>query len=193
MNKEEKWSEWMTLAQGGDEAVYQQLLISVLPRVRAIVRRRVKDPDHAEDVVQEVLLSVHKSRHTYDPNLKFGPWLHIIAERRTIDYLRKVYRLAEREVLVDEYPETFLANGTNTVEDEILVFEDLGRLKVAMEHLPLGQREAVKLLKLNKLSLKEASKVSGMTVASLKISMHRALKALRAEMTMHNKHEGDKI
>jgi len=43
------------------------------------------------------------------------------------------------------------------------------------------------------LSLKEASKVSGMTVASLKISMHRALKALRAEMTMHNKHEDDKI
>jgi RNA polymerase sigma-70 factor (ECF subfamily) len=56
-----------------------------------------------------------------------------------------------------------------------------------MEHLPLGQRQAVELLKLKELSLKEASKVSGMTVASLKVSMHRALKILRAEMAGDNK------
>jgi RNA polymerase sigma-70 factor (ECF subfamily) len=187
MNDEDKWPQWMALAQGGDGAVYQQLLASVLPRVRAIVGRRVKDPDQAEDVVQEVLLSVHKNRHTYDPNLKFGPWLHIIAERRTVDYLRKVYRLGARELLVDEYPETFLADGTNTIEDEAIAFDDVDRLKAAMEHLPLGQRQAVELLKLKELSLKEASKVSGLTVASLKTSMHRALKTLRAEMSGSDK------
>jgi RNA polymerase sigma-70 factor (ECF subfamily) len=187
MNDEEKWSDWMARAQDGDGAVYLKLLTSILPRVRAIVGRWIKDHEHAEDVVQEVLLSIHKYRHTYDPNLKFSPWLHTIAKRRAMDYLRKVYRLGDRELLVDEYPETFLADGANTVEDEALAFDDVDRLKAAIKRLPLGQRQAVKMLKLEELSLKEASKTSGRTITSLKVSMHRALKTLRAEMAGNEK------
>jgi len=63
-----------------------------------------------------------------------------------------------------------------------LAFDDIDRLKAAMDKLPPGQRRAVDLLKLQEMSLKEASAASGMTVASLKVSMHRGLKALRAEM-----------
>jgi len=182
MDEEDKWTEWMVQAQDGDGAAYQSLLQAILPRIRSIVRRRVSDPSRAEDVVQEILLSVHKNRHTYDPKLKFAPWLHVIAQRRTIDYLRKVYRMGAREVLVDEYPETFLGDGANKVEEDALAFDDLDRLKAAMEKLPPGQRQAVNLLKLKEMSLKEAADESGMTVASLKVSMHRGLKALRADM-----------
>jgi RNA polymerase sigma-70 factor (ECF subfamily) len=53
----------------------------------------------------------------------------------------------------------------------------------ALETLPAGQRTAVELLKLREMSLKEASEASGMSVAALKVAMHRALKSLRAEMT----------
>jgi len=182
MHDEDQWPQWMASAQEGDGAAYQRLLIAIAPRLRAIVGRRISDPDRAEDVVQEVFLSVHKNRHTYDPKLAFGPWLHTIAERRTMDYLRKAYRSGAREVLVDEYPETFLADGANTVEEDALVFDDIDRLKAAMDLLAPGQRKAVELLKLKEMSLKEASEASGMTVASLKVAMHRALKALRAEM-----------
>ena len=59
---------------------------------------------------------------------------------------------------------------------------DVDRLMAAMKTLAPGQRKAVELLKLKEMSLKEASEASGMTVASLKVAMHRALKALRAEM-----------
>jgi RNA polymerase sigma-70 factor (ECF subfamily) len=95
--------------------------------------------------------------------------------------------LGDRELLVDEYPETFLADGANTVEDEALAFDDVDRLKAAIKRLPLGQRQAVKMLKLEELSLKEASKISGRTITSLKVSMHRALKTLRAEMAGNKK------
>lgn len=182
MSEEEQWSNWMIAAQKGDGAAYQSLLIAILPRVRSIVGRRVSDPSRAEDVVQEVLLSVHKNRHTFDPKLKFAPWLHVIAQRRTIDYLRKIYRLGAHEVLVEHYPETFLTGEANTVEDDALAFDDLDRLKAAISTLPPGQRQAVELLKLKEMSLKEASQASGMTVASLKVSMHRGLKSLRKEM-----------
>jgi RNA polymerase sigma-70 factor (ECF subfamily) len=52
-------------------------------------------------------------------------------------------------------------------------------LREAVERLPPGQREAVRLLKLKEMSLKEAAAVSGMTVAALKVATHRALKRLR--------------
>lgn len=180
--KNQQWSEWMALAQDGDVAAYQSLLIAVLPLVRAIVGKRINDPDKAEDIVQDVMVSVHKNRHTYDPKLPFGPWLSTIAQRRTIDALRKMYRQGAQEVLVDEYPETFLSDETNVSPEDDLVFalgDDLNR---ALATLPAGQRTAVELLKLREMSLKEASEASGMSVAALKVAMHRALKSLRAEM-----------
>jgi len=179
---EQLWSQWMAQAQDGDGTAYQRLLGAIVPRLRAIVGKRVTDPDRAEDVVQEVLLSIHKNRHTYDPALPFGPWMGTIAQRRTMDWLRKHYRQDGQEVLVDEYPETFLAGGANEVEQDVLAFDDVDRLHQALDRLPPGQRQAVELLKLKEMSLKEASEASGMSVASLKVAMHRALKSLRAEM-----------
>ena len=48
-----------------------------------------------------------------------------------------------------------------------------------MQALPPGQRQAVELLKLQEMSLKEASSVSGLSVAALKVATHRAVKTLR--------------
>jgi RNA polymerase sigma-70 factor (ECF subfamily) len=179
---EQLWSQWMAQAQDGDGVAYQRLLFAIAPRLRAIIAKRVSDPDRAEDVVQEVLLSIHKNRHTYDPSLPFGPWMGTIAKRRIMDWLRKHYRSAAQEVLVDEYPETFLTDGANAVEEDALAFDDLGQLRQALDRLPSGQRQAVELLKLKEMSLKEASEVSGMSIAALKVAMHRALKSLRADM-----------
>lgn len=182
-NDEQQWSVWMAQAQDGDREAYQRLLGAIVPSLRAIVGKRVNDPDRAEDVVQEILLSIHQNRHTYDPDMPFGPWMGTIAHRRTMDWLRKHYRRAEQELLVDEYPETFSPGGANEEEDDVLAFDDLDRLHQALERLPSGQRQAVELLKLKEMSLKEASEASGMSVAALKVAMHRALKSLRADMT----------
>jgi len=180
--QDRRWSEWMVLAQDGDATAYQSLLVEVVPLVRAIVGKRINDPDKIEDVVQEVLVSVHKNRHTYDPALTFRPWIGTIAQRRTVDALRTMYRQGAREMLVDEYPETFLSDETNTLPEDDLVFALGDELKRALDTLPAGQRTAVELLKLREMSLKEASEASGMSVAALKVAMHRALKSLRAEM-----------
>jgi len=180
--QDRQWSQWMAQAQDGDGAAYQQLLAAVVPLVRAIIGKRINDPDKIEDIVQEVLLSVHKNRHTYDPSLAFTPWLSTITQRRTVDALRKIYRLNERETLVDEYPETFLCDETNTSPEDDIVFAMGDELHRALDSLPAGQRTAVELLKLREMSLKEASDASGMSVAALKVAMHRALKSLRAEM-----------
>jgi RNA polymerase sigma-70 factor (ECF subfamily) len=55
-------------------------------------------------------------------------------------------------------------------------------LREAIDKLPPGQRQAVLLLKLRGLSLREAASESGMSAAALKVASHRGLKALRATL-----------
>ncbi len=52
-------------------------------------------------------------------------------------------------------------------------------LRAAVAELPPGQREAVELLKLKEMSLKEASAATGQSETALKVAVHRAVKRLR--------------
>src|SRR5258708_273845 len=85
---------WMGRAQGGDRAGYHRLLTEITPYVRSIAARYHRTREDVEDAVQDVLLSVHTIRHTYDPGRPFGPWLATIADRRALDRLRKRLRTA---------------------------------------------------------------------------------------------------
>ena len=170
------WSGWMAAAQDGDSGAYARLLADVAPFVRVLVRRRCADPDRAEDVVQEVLLTVHRARQTYDPARPFTPWLAAICERRSIDALRRRVRLSAHEVSDPYAYETFADDSANKALEASDAAEALA---VLIADLPSGQREALELVKLKELSLVEASQASGQSVGALKVSVHRALKALR--------------
>lgn len=173
------WSAWMAAAQAGDRAAYARLLHEILPFLRALAARQHRTPDRIEDVVQDVLLTVHRVRHTYDPSRPFARWLAAIARRRSIDALRRRARIAGAEVADPRAYETFADPAANR---ETTAAEAADALKSALEALPEGQREAVELLKLKELSLKEASRVSGKSIAALKVNAHRAVKALRAKL-----------
>jgi RNA polymerase sigma-70 factor (ECF subfamily) len=173
------WSILMARAQSGDGEAYRRLLIDIAPYLSSLARRHHRDPGDVQDAVQDVLLTVHAIRHTYDPHRPFGPWLVAIAKRRIIDRLRSQGRTKAREVALDLEHETFCAPEANLGEAEW----NKRVLSDAIERLPPGQREAVRLLKLQELSLRQAAAVSGMSVAALKVAMHRALKHLRKILT----------
>ena len=125
--------------------------------------------------MQEVLLTVHAVRHTYDPTRPFGPWLVAIANRRITDRLRRQGRTSARETPMTDEHETFAAPEANYDERA----SDDRVLREAIDRLPQGQRDAIRLLKLQEMSLKEAATVTGMSVAALKVATHRAMKSLR--------------
>ena len=52
-------------------------------------------------------------------------------------------------------------------------------MRAAIEALPFAQRQAIEMLKLGEMSLKEAAAASGMSIAALKVATHRALGTLR--------------
>jgi RNA polymerase sigma-70 factor (ECF subfamily) len=169
------WASLMALAQDGDNAAYRRLLREITPYLRTIARRHHRDARDTEDSVQDILLTIHVIRHTYDPARPIKPWLVAIARRRIIDRLRSQRRLATGEKILAEESETFLEPSTNSSEAN----SDGQEIHRAIGLLPDGQREAVTLLKIRELSLKEASAESGMSIAALKVSSHRALKSLK--------------
>jgi RNA polymerase sigma-70 factor, ECF subfamily len=173
--RELDWSILMARAQGGDRDAYRRLLGEITPYLHVLAARRHRGFSDAEDAVQDILLTVHAIRHTYDPTRPFGPWLVAIANHRLIDRLRRQGRLRSRETALTPEHETFLADQANLCEKA----SDRRDLQGAVEKLPAGQRQAIRLLKLEERSLKEAAAMSGMTVASLKVATHRALKSLR--------------
>lgn len=168
------WAILMAHAQDGDRSAYQRLLREITPYLRSLAARRHRDPSDIEDAVQDVLLTVHAIRHTFDPTRPFGPWLVTIANRRFIDRLRRQGRRRDRETPLMPEHETFSEPRANLEERP-----NRHELEKAIDELPPMQRKAVQLLKLNEMSLKEASTASGMSIASLKVNMHRAVKSLR--------------
>lgn len=168
----------MRSAQKGDKAAYARLLGEVSPLLRQVVQRRYYflQPPDIEDIVQEILLSLHVARATYDPQRPFLPWLMAIARNRMADGARCHARRSLREVGVERLPETFSGPDTNVQEK---AYGDREALRQAIHHLPRGQREAVTLLKLREMSLKEAAAVTGMSIGALKVAVHRAVRTLR--------------
>ena len=183
MDFKQDWPRRMSAVQAGDSAAYRALLSDLLPVLRALVRRMIHDRETAEDIVQDCLLTLHQVRHTYDATRPFLPWVAAIAKRRAIDHLR---RQGRRPVEIADDPEV-LERYADPAADHPEGPGDPQELRAAIAQLPAGQREAIELLKLKELSLKEAAVETGLSVGALKIAVHRAVKSLRATLTPQEK------
>lgn len=174
-------SALMRSAQSGDAEAYTVLMEELAVRVRNIVRHRRSFLERAdvEDLVQDVLLSVHAVRATYDPSRPFVPWLLAITRNRLADAARRYARHGAREVAVDDLDVTFFAEPANTMT---ATYGDPDALRQAIAELPAGQRSAIELLKLRQMSLKEAAASSGTSVGALKVATFRAIDALRRKL-----------
>jgi len=170
-----EWTAAMERAQAGDATAYRWLLLAITPYLRSLAARYHPAPQDVEDSVQDILLTIHSIRHTYDPSRPFKPWLVAIGRRRIFDRLRGQHRQRSREVFLAPEHETFAGPEPNLYAAE----SDGRALQEAMAQLPEGQRQAIRLLKLEEKSLKEASAATGMSIVALKVSTHRAVKSLR--------------
>ena len=110
----------MQAAQAGDMHAYERLLREVTPKLRQMVRKRRQffTAEEIEDLVQEILLSVHAVRATFDPKRPFLPWLSTIAHSRLIDSARRYYRGKSNEIQMDKLPVTFADAWTNVEGEE---------------------------------------------------------------------------
>ena len=176
------WDALMAAAQDGDARAYEAVLRAVVPFLRAVARRRIADPAEAEDAVQDTLLALHRSRASYDPARPLRPWLVALCERRCTGRLRRRYRLKGRELALDRLLEAGPGWADPWAGNAGEARVAAAQLRAAVAALPVAQRTAVVLAKLENLPLEEASARSGMSVGALKVATHRGRRSLRRRL-----------
>jgi RNA polymerase sigma-70 factor (ECF subfamily) len=163
----------MERVQAGDQDAYRALLEDVSAELRRFLRRRLPDPHDVEDAVQDVLLTMHRARHTYDPTRPFEPWLLAIARHAAVDAFRRAHRRGRVERLADDAAEIEQSSDDGAGELS---------LSAALEGLPEAQRAALEMVKLDGLSIEEAAARSGVSPGALRVRIHRGYRALRARL-----------
>jgi RNA polymerase sigma-70 factor (ECF subfamily) len=173
--QEGDWTAWMRAAISGDATAYRQFLVSVTPHLRVMARHRCRmagaSEGDAEDIVQEVLLTIHLKQGTWDQSRPIGPWLAAIIRNKLIDALRRRGRhvIVPIEDVIDTLGAEDNAEPVSHSEIDAL----LAQLKVQ-------PREIVKSISICGSSVRETANRLHMSEGAVRVALHRALKTLAA-------------
>src|SRR5262245_49024382 len=173
---------WMAAAQKGDAVAYAALRRALVPPLRGFVRKRGVDDGAVEDVVQEILLLIHRARHTWRADRPFDPWLWAIARNATTDALRRQLRERARRERARDQAATEPPPAADDPEHQLASRELAPGLRDALAKLPAAQRQAVELLYVEQVSVAEAAARAGVSPTALKVRAHRGSRALRAAL-----------
>ncbi len=168
------WSELAVLAQQGDKRAYHRLLSEIAPFIRTCISGKLANPDWVDEIVQDVLISVHKSLRSYAADRPFKPWLNAIIQFRKTDFLRKHYRGRKVREAGMQDAETFDSYVTFSAHSG-----ELKDIEAALGQLPEKQRQIFTLLKVEGFSIKEVAEKMDMTESAVKVSAHRTGLKLR--------------
>lgn len=162
----------MAAAQQGDQAAYRRFLTSVTPWLRKHAQKHVGDT-HADDVVQETLMAIHKALHTYDPTRAAEPWLYTLLKYKILESWRRVKRHYSHQNIADH---EFHLESDNT---DPSINMDHATL---MQKLPKEHAKVIELTKIEGLSIGEAAAEMNRTESWVKVTIHRSLKRLFNEV-----------
>jgi len=166
----------MRRALEGEKTAYAELLRESGRLLRPFLARRLSFESEVDDLLQEILISIHKARHTYDGKRSYQPWMFAIAKFRLQDYLRTHYadHLRHAEDIAD------LEN--NLSED--VTEPDISYESISGEILKLPERQATILQLMHKegYTSKEVAIKLGMTESAVKVAAFRAYKVLRQKL-----------
>ena len=174
-SREGQWAAWMQASLSGDANAYRELLESLSKFLRVVSRRLCNKygiaPSESEDVVQEVLLTVHLKRHTWDTSRPIGPWITAITRNKLVDVLR--HRGRHIKIPIDDIIDVLEVESIDPVVDTY----NVERMLSTLRDMP---QKIVKSIAMEGLSIQQTARRFGMTEVAVRVAFHRALKALAA-------------
>lgn len=158
----------------GDEAAHRSFLKEAAALLRGYYRNRLRSaPEDAEDLVQETLVALHTRRETYDPAYPLTAWMYAIARYRLIDHIRRARHRNHASI------DGLDVGGDDPEYEASDARRDLATL---LDKLPDKQKTAIRLVKVEEKSVREAANLTGFSESDIKISIHRGLKTLMRMM-----------
>lgn len=165
--------ELLIASQSGDAKSYRTFLMEVAAFLRPFLKKNTKHNGVEEDILQDTLISIHRSLHTYDPSRPLSAWVFAIARYRLIDFKRKEQREFKRMEKV------FYENSSveeQSHADSILLSHALVSY---LDKLPNTQRQSIEYTKIKGFSVRETAEKMEMTESAVKVAVFRGMRSLK--------------
>jgi RNA polymerase sigma-70 factor (ECF subfamily) len=158
--------------QTGDEAAFEELVVTYSPRLRYYLRKLLRELNCADDVLQEVWIQVFKGLSTLADAGAFRAWLYRIARDRAYREFRK------RAIPVKPFNDIDLPAGTEM--DASASEENAEQIHAALDQLAREHRDVLMLRYLEEMSYDDIARVTGCPLGTVRSRVHYAKIALRA-------------
>jgi RNA polymerase sigma-70 factor, ECF subfamily len=183
-------------AVAGDAGALEALMTRHAGRVYRLAYGITRNPADAEEVVQDVFLTVVRKGGSFEGQATLATWMYRVTMNAALNRRRGKRR--ELEVSLEEHLPTYTENGhragdrsdllvdwSSTPEERVLSGESRRVLENAIDSLPDHYRAVLVLRDVEELSNEEVASIVGDSLASVKSRLHRARMALREQLTRH--------
>lgn len=180
--------------RGGDTAALEELMEQFGPRVHRLAYGITRNEADAEEVVQDVFLSLFRKIAGFEGRAALGTWIYRVTVNAAL--IKRRGKRVELEVLLEDHLPTFredghregdrallLADWSETPEEELLSNETRRVVRRMIAGLPDHYRVVLLLRDMEELSNEETAAILDDSVASVKSRLHRARMALREQVT----------
>ena len=156
---------------------FHNLIEHEIPRLRRYARALTRNPDRADDLVQETLLRAIRKSHLWQPGTDIRAWLFTIMHNHHVNMVRSVMR-QDAMIDIEDMSSSLVATSDPTASRQ------LRELERALACLPDEQREVILLVGLEEMSYQETAQVLGVPVGTVRSRLSRGREALRRLMDL---------
>jgi RNA polymerase sigma-70 factor, ECF subfamily len=175
--REQRWAEAMRAERRGDAVAYERMLKEVANALRrSLAPRLVRvglGAHEAEDLVQEILIGLHRKRNTWDPARPFLPWLHTITRYKLIDFMR--HRRGDTRRRVDLAREDWVEIVESPADEADCSPWEVDR---HLAVLPVSQRKIVRAIAVEGASVRSVAQDLATSEGAVRVTLHRAIRRL---------------
>jgi RNA polymerase sigma-70 factor (ECF subfamily) len=159
-----------------DKAAFGQLFDHFAPRLKGFVMRSGATPALAEEVVQDVMLTIWRKAAQFDPHkADASAWIYQIARNRHIDFVRKESRPVPDELKGE-------ADSAQDASQIVALEQEARHLKQAISELPPDQKDMIEKAFIGDLSHQQISSETGLPLGTVKSRIRLGLGRLRKEL-----------
>ncbi len=166
------------VAENRDKHAFRLLFAHFAPRIKSFLLKQKVSDVVAEDLTQEVMVTVWQKAHLYDPQkARLSTWLFRIARNKFID---KVRRQKYIEVDVDDHVHSMEAS--EKTDTPVIQMQDRSRIMTALDALKPDLRTVIELSFYQDLSHSQISEQLGLPLGTVKSRIRIAFQKLRVEL-----------
>ena len=183
--KSQKTNDLALRLRNDDISAFNTLYWEYHAAVYANTLKLIKDPAIAEDIVQDVFVTLWGKRHSIDPEQDIAGWLFVVSHHKTVDQLKRKLKqaLAQKDLSIFTDDHSIVVNAA-------LKEEQLNAIEEAMDHLSPQKRKVFELCKVQGRTYKKAAEELHISKYTVKEYLSEALVSIKKYIGEHPRQTG---